>query len=80
MTRLKCTYLGKNSYDLAFLAEKKDAVLRLLNSWNFNAYLRNLNDDLSFEIDIRNDISGVILEKFRDYFRNKLYVKIEVLE
>ena len=80
MTRLKCFYCGKISYDLAFLAQKKDAVLRLLNSWNLDAYLRNLNDDLSFEIAIRGDISSVLLEKFRDYFRDKLYVGTEVLE
>lgn len=80
MTRLKCIYLGNVTYDLAFLAEKKDAVLRLLYSWNLDAYLRNLNDDLSFEIAIRDDISGVILEKFRDYFHDKLYVETEVLE
>lgn len=80
MTRLKCTYVGNVTYDLAFLAEKKDAVLKLLRSWNLDAYIRKLNDDLSFEIAIQGDISGVILEKFRDYFRDKLYVETEVLK
>lgn len=80
MTRLKCTYCANIPYDLAFLAQKKDAVLRLLNSWNIDAYLRNLNDDLSFEIAIRDDISNAILGKFRDYFLDKLFVGTEVLE
>ena len=80
MTRLKCVYCANIPYDLAFLSEKKDAILRLLNSWNYDAYLRNLNDDLSFEIAIRDNISNVILGKFRDYFREKLYVGTEVLE
>lgn len=80
MTILKCEYIGDSMLNFAYIVAAKDNVMTMLKSLNYSAYLRKINDDLTFEIGISDQISSVILGKLREYFFDYYNVKTEVLE
>lgn len=80
MTILKCEYIGDSMLDFAYIVDAKDKVVAMLRSLNYDAYIRKINDDLTFEIGISNQISNVILGKLREYFFDYYHVNAEVLE
>lgn len=80
MTRLKCSSCGNYTIDLGLLSERKELIIDTFKGWEYDAYLRKLNTDLTFEIAIRDDIPKNILDMFMKYFYEIWDIETEILE
>ena len=79
MTILKCSFCGNYTNDLGILSERKELIIDTFKGWEYDAYLRKLNTDLTFEIAIRDNIPKDILDVFRSYFHENWDIETEVL-